>query len=98
MESGVRLKRRLLIVAVFLLAGAVVNVAVAWGCGLWYGVPQYRYIKSPNITRMNDTPPVDWWGEDPPEGFALHSTHGVLWNHMAGVEIASARSPLCQHD
>ncbi len=29
------MKRRLLIVAVFLLAGAVVNVAVAWGCAAW---------------------------------------------------------------
>ncbi len=29
------MKRRLLIVAVFLLAGAVVNVAVAWGCAFW---------------------------------------------------------------
>ena len=28
------MKRRLLIVAVFLLAGAVVNVAVAWGCAI----------------------------------------------------------------
>ncbi len=26
------MKRRLLIIAVFLLLGAVVNVAVAWGC------------------------------------------------------------------
>ncbi len=29
------MRRRLLIVAVFLLAGAVVNVAVAWGCAMW---------------------------------------------------------------
>ena len=29
------MKRRLLIVAVFLLAGAVVNVAVAWVCVIW---------------------------------------------------------------
>jgi len=31
-------KRRLLIIAIFLLAGAVVNVAVAWGCALWVEV------------------------------------------------------------
>ncbi len=31
------MKRRLLIAAIFLLAGAVVNVAVAWGCALWIG-------------------------------------------------------------
>ncbi len=34
------MKRRLLIAAVFLLAGAVVNVAVAWGCALWLQWPQ----------------------------------------------------------
>ena len=31
------MKRRLLIIAVFLLLGAVVNVAVAWGFGEWPG-------------------------------------------------------------
>ncbi len=29
------MRRRLLVIAIFLLAGAVVNVAVAWGCALW---------------------------------------------------------------
>ena len=29
------MKRRLLIIVVCLLLGAVVNVAVAWGCALW---------------------------------------------------------------
>ena len=29
------MKRRLFIAAIFLLAGAVVNVAVAWGCAAW---------------------------------------------------------------
>ena len=29
------MKRRLLIIAVFLLLGAVLNVAVAWGCAVW---------------------------------------------------------------
>ena len=31
------MRRRLVIVVVFLLAGAVVNVAVAWGCALLHG-------------------------------------------------------------
>ncbi len=35
-EDG--MKRPLLIIAVFLLAGAVVNVAVAWGCSAWVDV------------------------------------------------------------
>ncbi len=34
-HSDGNMKRRLLIAAVFLLAGAVVNVAVAWGCAAW---------------------------------------------------------------
>ena len=29
------MKRRLLAILIFLLAGAVVNVAVAWGCAAW---------------------------------------------------------------
>ena len=29
------MRRRLLTILIFLLAGAVVNVAVAWGCGAW---------------------------------------------------------------
>ena len=33
--EGDDVKRHLFIAAVFLLAGAVVNVAVAWGCALW---------------------------------------------------------------
>ncbi len=32
------MKRRLLIIALFLLLGAVVNVAVAWGCAIWSSV------------------------------------------------------------
>ena len=34
-RKGDDVKRRLLIAAVFLLAGAVVNTAVAWGLGTW---------------------------------------------------------------
>ncbi len=43
------MKRRLLIVAVFLLAGAVVNVAVAWGFAAWNPkiVDFYRWTAQP---------------------------------------------------
>ncbi len=36
------MKRRLLIIAIFLLLGAVVNVAVAWGCAMWLPGPLFR--------------------------------------------------------
>ena len=35
------MKRYLLIAAIFLLGGAVVNVAVAWGCALWIDIEGY---------------------------------------------------------
>ena len=41
------MKRHLLIVAVFLLAGAVVNVAVAWGCALWSPLPPPERMRGP---------------------------------------------------
>ncbi len=49
------MKRRLLIVAVFLLAGAVVNVAVAWGCAAW----------APSVVSAGVKPiSLDGWPED----------------------------------
>ncbi len=58
------MKRRLLIVAVFLLAGVVVNVAVAWGCAIWSSLP------SPG--RMRGPAPADlaWWQEHAPTRIA----------------------------
>ena len=44
------MKRRLLIIAIFLLAGAVVNVAVAWGCALCL-----------RFTLARSAPSVDLW-------------------------------------
>ncbi len=35
MGAGQAMRRRIVIIAIFLLAGAVVNVAVAWGCAFW---------------------------------------------------------------
>ncbi len=33
------MKRHLRIIVMFLLFGAVVNVAVAWGCAVWFEPP-----------------------------------------------------------
>ena len=43
------MKRRLLIVAVFLLAGAVANVAVAWGCAAWVNVVADKHNESADV-------------------------------------------------
>ena len=45
-------KRRLLIVVIFLLAGAVVNVAVAWGFAAWVNV----VADMPNKSAMTSSP------------------------------------------
>ena len=43
------MKRHLLIIGMFLLLGAVVNVAVAWGCALWSPRPSWGTLLEPSI-------------------------------------------------
>ena len=55
-------KRRLLLVAVFLLAGAVVNVAVAWGC-VWLFISDEWIRRTQDECRSAFQPlrsAVDW--------------------------------------
>ncbi len=42
------MRRRLLIIAIFLLAGAAVNVAVAWGCAAWLPFEVKHTIRQPS--------------------------------------------------
>ncbi len=51
------MKRRLLIIAICLLLGAVVNVAVAWSCAIWSSLPPPGRMRAPA--------PADqaWWQE-----------------------------------
>ena len=46
------MKRWLVLILIFLLAGAVVNVAVAWGCALWSGRGE-TWIASDYISSEN---------------------------------------------
>ena len=43
------MKRRLLIIAILLMAGAVVNVAVAWGCAAWVNVVADKHNESADV-------------------------------------------------
>ena len=61
------MKRRLVLAAIFLLAGAVVNVAVAWGCAYWISVPPVvpaavdsGFWRGP--LPSNADSPQKWWG------------------------------------
>ena len=49
--------RRLLILALFLFAGAVVNVGVAWGCAYW------------SRDDMSQSPSPMVWQRPPPPGW-----------------------------
>ena len=85
------MKRWLIIVAVFLLAGAVVNVAVAWGCALRY--------KDGSTYSMQWGSEIDraWWYVHRPDGFVQHNRpvdiEGFHWFGLSGT-VFSGRSKL----
>ncbi len=60
------MRRRLLILAVFLLVGAVVNVAVAWGCALGvnpYGRPaakEFRAESNRTVFKLSQSGSPNW--------------------------------------
>ncbi len=51
------MKRRLLTIAVCLLLGAVVNVAVAWGCAVWIDV---GYVASSRVSQQSESDALEW--------------------------------------
>ncbi len=64
------MKRRLLTIAIFLLAGAVVNVAVAWGCARW---PRYIFsISSENSVALSFQD-IAWWNKHVSPLFHRHA-------------------------
>ena len=69
------MKRRLLILAVFLLAGAVVNVAVAWGCAAWHYVAEAT--RTPGTTLLEDGS-TSWLVASYRSRLA-HRMHSVWW-------------------
>lgn len=82
--------RRLLIIAIFLLLGAVLNVAVAWACA--QGHTDYMNIKE-HAPSFDD---LRWWTALAPDGFPLRPvgvadsygfgvTHALLWELEAEV-------------
>ncbi len=56
------MRRRLLTVAVFLLAGALMNVAVAWGCLNWSATEDGELASATRSDRR-------WWQRHAPTGF-----------------------------
>ena len=56
------MKRRLTKLVVFLLLGAILNVAVAWGCAIWSPIADIPSVKASEFTpRDGELPfPQDW--------------------------------------
>jgi hypothetical protein len=89
------MKRRAAIrVLVFLLLGAAVNVAVAWGCALLPWRPGYGDV------RLADQDAIDWWRLHAPAGFP--DVPGIVYEghrfgnrgtvlHEEGVETISRK-------
>ncbi len=63
----------MLIIAVFLLAGAVVNVAVAWGCATWSALK----LVSPLVDEPTDADQRWWQRQVLPAGVAPEAT--AVW-------------------
>ncbi len=56
------MRRRLLIIAIFLLVGAVVNVGVAWMCAVWIDVSMGHYREGAAIhLRDGSTEITGYW-------------------------------------
>ncbi len=85
------MRRRLLILAVFLLAGAVVNVAVAWGCARWSDWLEMTLLltwgASPE-TSLDGPFPGAWRLKDLPKSWPDKPTYGVTtrsgWFRLVG--------------
>ncbi len=78
--EGRVVKRRLLTIAIFLLAGAVVNVAVAWGCARWSC--WLDMILAP-VNLVTTSAPAGWWLDNVPQSWpdkpAYAVTRGTGW-------------------
>ena len=74
----VDVKRRLLIVAVFLLAGAVGNVAVAWGIAL----KGFRISLDGDLTPSERTALLKPLSEN---GWRFHDRDGRFGKHVSGI-------------
>jgi len=89
------MKRRLLIVAVFLLAGAVVNVAVAWGCAAW--VEPDTNTSAFFVSERIDGPAIaDFWLVQKAAGFGVrlvaHTRTVAGEFHQLRIEIVDRRT------
>ena len=88
------MKRRLTKLVVFLLLGAIVNVAVAWGCATWI-VPLTNDLAA-LLRQMNAPLRSDyrrWWATHAPSGFQKEPVVAVRYANV-GVTHVSMWKPV----
>ncbi len=73
------MKRRLRIIAIFLLLGAVVNVAVAWGCAAWAQRMVQPWQYDPVANRHWHPSHSHWHAGPPPGEPGLPSAEDKKW-------------------
>ncbi len=54
------MKRRLLIIAIFLVLGAAVNVAVAWGCAVWIEIADVGNVTWSRVSQQSESDAFEW--------------------------------------
>jgi hypothetical protein len=76
------MRRWALRIFVFLLLGAIVNVAVAWGCCRWMRVAPVLRRGTPNLVMIN--PPGTWIARD---GSHIATVRDVAWLGMTEANL-----------
>jgi len=75
------MKRRLFKLALFLLLGVIVNVAVAWGCAIWSPISKTSRIDSDEFTYRVGEPPFP-----PEESLVLTNIHASLLHFVSNSD------------
>ena len=83
------MRRRLLTIAIFLLAGAVVNVGVAWGIVSYLQTLDIDWTFHETV-ELKDPESFKWWTTHAPDGFASRATFVVLSSPIRGASIVVA--------
>ncbi len=83
------MRRRLLTLAIFLLAGAVVNVAVAWGIVAYLQTLHIDWAFHEPVD-LEDPESFKWWTTHAPDGFANRAIHVMLSSPIRGASILIA--------
>jgi hypothetical protein len=87
--GGNGVKRWIFTILLFLILGAVVNIAVAWGCAWW--VMDYTEVDRGKITTAVDAEGrgIEWWEAKRDEGFGSTLFGSTRWRATQGMRVVT---------